>query len=123
MIDVKDIAKKAAAGCPHSAPIVIPCAGCMESALALYEPRVREDVKKEIRDEWEAMQKEVKRLADEISVMTTRAANLKANAAKVDGINRELVDKLKAVTRERDDLKVCLATEQAYKVNKMKGVA
>lgn len=123
MIDVKDIARKVTSGCSHSTPILVPCAGCVEANLTTYESRVRESVKKDFREQWEAMEKEIKRLADEIAAMISRSAALKASMAKTEGVNRELAEKVKALVKERDDLKVCLATEQAYKVNKIKGAA
>lgn len=123
MIDVKDIARKVTTGCPHSTPVLVPCTGCVETNLSVYQDRIRESVKKEFREEWNAMEAEVKRLADEISRMTATFAIVKANAAKIDGINKQLVERAKELVKENNDLKAAAAADRAYKAHTVKGAA
>lgn len=113
MIEAKDVARKIAAGCNHSAPIFIPCASCTEHQIAAWESSVREDTRANFREQWLALEAENARLKDQAAKLLAKVDKVQSYATKLEGVNRGLQDRIKSNGREIADLKLCLDVKQS----------
>jgi DNA repair exonuclease SbcCD ATPase subunit len=111
VIDAKDMARKAASGCGHNQPIVVPCAGCIEASMRQWEEAVRHDTKQSMRDEMNRM-KEAKEEAELKAAKTIDVNNqLSKHIGELNKSNIELRTRLRDALMQVDELNVQLAAE------------
>lgn len=113
MIEAKDVARKIAAGCNHSAPIFIPCASCTEFQIKAWEASVREDTRANFREQWLALEAENARLKEREKGLLARIDKVQSYATKLEAANKELQGSVKSGKREIADLKLCLDVKQS----------
>lgn len=115
MLEAKDVARKIASGCGHTATVVVPCSGCIETQMHGWASAIREETKREFRDQWNEVVDERDRARIEASSdrakvdgMASAIDRLKAEVARLSGL-------LKEARQQVEDLKVQLHAEQAFK--------
>lgn len=115
MIEAKDVAKKVTSGCAHSTPILVPCSSCVETAIKGFEGGLRDTIKAQFREEWGAMDAELRKLSDTVKEMTSKAAQARGAIARLESEKKLLGEQLKSARKELGDLKLCLDTERVSK--------
>lgn len=113
MIDAKDMARKATAGCSHSVKVIVPCADCTEANLRNWERAVRDDEKSMIRDEWNRMKGVTEASEREVKAMKVTLDRLKMVVTTLEQANSRLRDQLKAANEEISGMRAQLHAEQA----------
>lgn len=113
MIDAKDMARKATAGCSHSVKVIVPCADCTERNLRDWEKAVRADEKNLLRDEWNRMKEVTDASEREVKAMRGTFDRLKLAVTSLEQTNARLRDQLKVANEEIAGMRAQLHAEQA----------
>lgn len=115
MLEAKDVARKIASGCGHTATVVVPCSGCIEGQMHAWAAAIREETKREFRDQWNEVVAERDRARVEASSdrakvdgMASAIQRLKAETDRLSGLLREARAKV-------SDLEASLLAEQGMK--------
>jgi predicted nuclease with TOPRIM domain len=115
MLDAKDVARKVATGCGHTAAVVLPCAGCIEAQMRAWESSVRESAKAELREEFQRLIAERDKAQEEAVRIRGMQDSLLANLARLKGANATLTEANKIATGKIADLQAQLLAEQGMK--------
>lgn len=116
MIDAKDIARKIAGGCGHHAVVQVPCAGCIENAMLAWETGIRDDMKRQLRDECAEAGKREQQAMRELEKARKACESAIARALQLDTECKVLRDTLRAANARVAELQTQLHAHQASRV-------
>lgn len=115
MLDAKDVARKVATGCGHTAAVVLPCAGCIEAQMRAWESSVREAAKAELLAEFRQMSDERNQAVSESLRLKEAKDGLVASLSRLKDENTRLTVLLKEEREKVSGLSAQLLAEQGMK--------
>lgn len=118
MLTAKEFAHRIVSGCGHSAPILIPCADCVEAQMKKWEQSVRDDFKYQMRVEWEQMTLRVSAAEKAAAESKEALSRANSNIITLQEANRVLSERLREAKKDVAEARTQLHAEQAVKTER-----